>query len=432
MLQEKIESTSATITVIGLGYVGLPLALLLVSAGFEVTGIDQDTEKVDSLLRGRSYDVDLGSDEVRSALDTGRFTVQPGFPAPFSSDVWIICVPTPLNVANKPDYRHVYAALDDIRGFLQRGNLVVLESTVGPDFTRDQLVPRLEATGLTLGRDFYAGYSPERRNPGMTTPGLRDVPKLTSGVTSTCRQLTDLLYRRAGMTTVSVSAPAIAEMAKLLENTYRDVNIALVNELARVCRAEGINVHEVIEAASTKGYGFAPFWPGHGVGGHCIPIDSVFYAQWARERGHPAAVAEKARAVNDSMPAHAAERIRGELATCRCMDTAGSRLMFLGVTYKPDVNDLRGSPTLEVMEHLAEEGARLSFHDPYINEVQVGRHSLERQRLCNEVLGAQDAVILSVAHRHYDPGWLAASGPLVIDLTGAMRGHRAPQLRSLF
>lgn len=414
----------------GLGYVGLPLAVLCCERGYRVTGIEADAEKRRTLHEGLSYTVNVTDEQIRRAMETGLTIAENLGDAP-SLDVVVICVQTPL-AGHRPDYTALFSAVDAVAaGSPDREQLIIVESTVEPGTTEAGVLPRLTAEGREVGRDFYLGFSPERVDPGGEFGDLLAAPRIVSGATADCRSLTEIFYRQLGISTVPVGSPAVAELAKLLENTYRDVNIALVNEMAQACREAGIDVREVIRAAATKGYGFQAFNPGHGVGGHCIPVDSIYYTHWAGGTGTRAALAEKARLINQGMPGYAVRRIEEELAR-KGKRALQASITFLGVTYKRNVNDLRGSPTVSMIRELLRNGVKMTYHDPFIPRLRVNGRTLNRVPLRRELLAGQDCVIMAVAHDEYAPAWVEGCCDLIIDMTGRLSGSNTSGVVDLF
>jgi len=410
---------SAKIGVVGLGYVGLPLAILAGIKGYDVLGIDLDKKKVASLLSGSSYVSDVSDQDLQALLCTGNIRIQSEYSELLSCDVIVICVPTPLTAENKPDYSSLIGAVKGITAVLRQGQLVILESTVAPGVTESTVLPLLEAGGQIGGKDFFLAYSPERIDPGNKSCGLQNTAKLVAGLTDRCLFLAQQMYQALGIEVISVRTLAIAEMAKLLENTYRDINIAFINELAQVCHACEINIWEVIDAAATKPFGFQMFYPGPGVGGHCIPVDSVYYSCWARANGVPAKLAEHARLVNDAMPKYLAGRI-SEILQSKGKSLAGSNILVLGVTYKQNIADLRESPSIELISELRRRGCNVSFYDPYVSEISLSSARLERVYLDEQTVVRQDCVVLAVAHSTYNLAWLYDFSPLIFDLTNGM------------
>ncbi len=418
MLQHKLTSRTARIGVVGLGYVGLPLALLCNRRGYAVTGIEKNEEKVEQLRRGESYVVNIADSDVRTFMKKPGNTVTSNLGACRECDVVLVCTPTPLTDRGQPDYSHLFGVLEGMSERMRRHQLIVIESTVGPGTTELEILPRLEEGRSPVGEGFFLAYSPERVDAGDAQLSLEHVPKLVSGVTDECCRLARIFYGGLGISTVDTSAPIIAEMAKLLENTYRDVNIALINETARICGANGIDIWEVISAASTKGHGFQPFYPGAGVGGHCIPVDSVYYSTWARSTGHAASLADLSRQINASMPEYAADRIEQVLHR-KGIDPRRARILFLGVTYKKDVNDARQSPAASVIRILRRRGTRVDFHDPFVHRLTLLGQTVERVPVDGIARSDYDCVVLAVAHSCYELGQIVRLGTLMVDFTGS-------------
>ncbi len=364
-LKGKIHDHSARLGVIGLGYVGLPLAVEMVKAGFQVTGIDIDRRKVESLNAGISYVLDVPSDTLLASVTEGKLRATQSLAIIRNLDTISICVPTPLRKTRDPDLSYVMAAVEAVRNHLRPGQLIILESTTYPGMTQEVVLPVLEKTGLRVGKDFFLAFSPERIDPGNQTYTTRNIPKVIGGVTPQCTELATLLYQQFVEQVVPVSSPGTAEMVKLLENTFRSVNIALANEMALVCQALGINVWEVIEAARTKPFGFMAFYPGPGLGGHCIPVDPHYLTWKARLNGLEPRLIEVAGQINSLMPSFAVTRVTDALND-RQKSLKGSKILALGVAYKRDVNDLRESPALEVLYKLHEKGALVSYADPHV------------------------------------------------------------------
>jgi UDP-N-acetyl-D-glucosamine dehydrogenase len=427
---EKKEVLFAGVAVIGLGYVGLPLAVLAAKKGYRVLGIDKNREKVASLERGELYIAEVPGSELRNLTGGGLLRNVTEYTELPSYDVILVCVPTPLSDGGRPDYRHLQAAAKEIAARLRPGQLIIVESTVAPGTTASLFLPLLQERQMEAGYDFYLAYSPERIDPGNREYSLGNIPKLVAGTTPACRRLARFFYHSLGITTIPVRDMETAEMAKLLENTYRDVNIALVNEMAQVCRYNGLDIREVISAAATKPFGFQAFYPGTGVGGHCVPVDSIYYTTWARESGRPAVLAEKARAVNAAMPLHAANVISEALAE-EGRQLAGSKILLLGVTYKKDINDTRESSALKLLELLQEKGAKVSFHDPLVQAVSLRSGTLRGVSLNNSILAGRDCVVIAVAHTAYDLSRIYTSSRLIVDLTNALAGFPTGKIRKL-
>lgn len=413
--------------VIGLGYVGLPLIDAFVRAGFRCQGFDVDPRKVDALTAGRSYIKHIGSERVAGWLEQDKFTATADMARLSEPDVLLICVPTPLTDARDPDLTYVTGTCKAIAKSLRRGQLVVLESTTYPTTTRDVMVPILESSGLKAGDDFFVAYSPEREDPGNPNFSAAQIPKVVGGLDEPSRDLAALLYGSAVAGTVTVSSCEVAEAAKVLENIYRAVNIALVNELKVLFDAIGIDVWEVINAAKTKPFGFQAFYPGPGLGGHCIPIDP-FYLSWlARKHGQTTRFIELAGEVNTSMPRYVVGRL-AEFLNDVAKPIKGSKICLLGVAYKKDVDDPRESPSFELMELLLERGADLTYSDPHVPVLPEMRHhrlpAMESTPLTPQFLAAQDCVLIATDHTAFDYDQIVAHAPMVLDTRNATAAVR--------
>ena len=420
-LREKIEDRTARVGVIGLGYVGLPLAVEFCRAGFEVTGFDIDRSKTESINSGRSYIGDVPTDQVAECVRSGRLWATTDMAALARMDVVDICVPTPLRKTKDPDMSYVVSAAEEIARYIHRGMLVVLESTTYPGTTTEVLQPMFEAKGFTVGDEFFLAFSPERVDPANERFTTRNTPKVVGGTTPACVEVAAALYRSAIDTVVPVSSTQVAEMVKLLENTFRAVNIGLVNELALMCHRMGIDVWEVIEAARTKPFGFMPFYPGPGLGGHCIPIDP-FYLSWkARQYHFECRFIELAGHINGSMPEYVVQRISEALNT-RKQAINGSRIHVFGVAYKKDVSDMRESPALDVIELLHRSGAVITYTDPYVPELREGELSLDS--VPDSALGPGiDCAVICTDHRAFNYAGIASTFPLVVDTRNALKGQ---------
>ena len=429
-LRDKLEKRAARIGVIGLGYVGLPLVLLLSEQKFQVTGFDIDKSKVDTLSQGGSYIVRIPGTEIQAAQRAG-FTATTDYSRIAKMDAVLIAVPTPLNDHHEPDLSYIVATGEAIAPHLRAGQLIILESTTYPGTTEELLVPILEKNprGLKAARaenngegTFFVAFSPEREDPGNDTVARADIPKVVGGFNAAATELGCKLYGTIFRRTVAVSAPAVAEMTKLLENIYRCVNIALVNELKLLCLRMGINIWEVIQAASTKPFGFQPFYPGPGIGGHCIPLDP-FYLSWkAKEYDFHTRFIELAGEVNLSMPYHVVASTMEALNRQR-KSLNGSKVLVLGVAYKKDIDDLRESPALTIIELLQREGAQVSYNDPFFEYVGQGRrYKLEMANTSLENLQQFDAVLIVTDHSSYDYATIVKQSQLVIDTRNATRG----------
>ena len=419
----KIESNDAVVGVIGLGYVGLPLLAAFHRAGFRVIGFDVDSKKIEALHRGENYLKHLGKSLVSDMKKQGRFDATEDFARLAEADAILSCVPTPLGAHLEPDLTYVERTADDIAKTLRAGQLIVLESTTYPRTTRDIMLPRFEARGLKCGTDFFLAYSPEREDPGRKDHNTQTIPKLVGGIDPASGEVATALYRKAIKQVIPVSSAEVAEAAKLLENIYRAVNIALVNEMKMVLTAMGIDVWEVIRAASTKPFGFQAFYPGPGLGGHCIPIDP-FYLTWkAREVGMPTRFIELAGEVNRAMPDYVVQRTALALND-RGKAVKGSRILVLGLAYKPDVDDVRESPSFELIEKLMHLGAKVDFHDPHVTATHKMRHydlDMKSIELSKQSLAGYDCVLVATHHAAYDWQMIADNAKLIVDTRNALR-----------
>jgi nucleotide sugar dehydrogenase len=402
------------VIVVGQGYVGLPLAVAAANAGHRVVGVDHDARRVDALNRGASPVGDISDDDLRAVVSSGAYSAAADFAAVKGADVVVICVPTPYH-HDQPDLSYVEHACEDVGANLTRDCLVILESTTYPGTTEEVLIPILErVSGLTAGSDFHAAFSPERIDPGNPTYGIRNTPKIVGALTPEGQQRAVDFYGSFVDTVVPVSGPRAAETAKLLENTFRHINIALVNELAILCRDLDIDVWEVIDAAASKPFGFMPFYPGPGVGGHCIPVDPMYLSWRVRQFGGSAKFIELARDVNDAMPAYCVTRIQ-ELLNDRERAVKGSRILVLGVAYKQDIGDMRESPAIALVQGLLARGARIDFHDPHVPVLHVDGEELRSVSLDDERLRSSDCVVVVTAHHGIDYERVARVAPLVFD-----------------
>jgi len=420
-LEEKLRNKSARVGIVGLGYVGLPLALAFSEAGFKVLGFDIQQKRVNLVNQGRSYIADVSSDRL-SAIRVKKLLEATTDQSKLGEvDVICICVPTPLTKTKDPDLSYVIRESEKISQHLQPEQLVVLESTTYPGTTKEVILPILERSRLKGGSDFHLAYSPERVDPGNEKYGIRNTPKLVGGIDSQSAKLAELLYRQIAEAVVSVSCPEVAEMTKVFENVFRSVNIALVNELAQLCEKMGISVWEVIDAASTKSFGYMPFYPGPGIGGHCIPLDPYYLANKAREYDFHTRFIELAAEINEQMPRHITSRIMESLNT-QGRSLNGAKVLVLGAAYKKDVEDLRESPSLRLIELLQEKGAKVSYNDPYISKIQLSEGTLTSVELTEESLSSADCVVIATDHSIYDLEQIAARAKLVFDTRGATKG----------
>ena len=422
-LQQKIDDRSVCVGVIGLGYVGLPLLRAFWDADFHVIGFDIDPEKITTLKQGGAYLKHLGDDFTRKMSQSDRFDATTDFGRLGEPDAILVCVPTPLGAHLEPDLSYVERATDDIAATLRSDQLIMLESTTYPGTTRQVMLPRLEASGLTCGKDFYLAYSPEREDPGRKTHDTNTIPKLVGGIDDTSGRLASALYSQAIGQIVEVGCAEIAEAAKLLENVYRAVNIALVNEMKVILDAMGIDIWAVVEAAATKPFGFTPFYPGPGLGGHCIPIDPFYLAWKAREVGQPTRFIEMAGQINRAMPDYVVRRTTLAL-NARGKSVAGANILVLGLAYKPDVDDVRESPSFDLIEKLQALGATVQYNDPLVPGTHKMRnHDLNMRsvELSAESLKAYDCILVSTAHSAYDWQMIADNAQLIVDTRGALR-----------
>ena len=422
-LREKLEARTARVSVIGLGYVGLSLAVELAKAGIVVRGVDLDLERVSLLNRGESYLVDVPADTLAPLVASGRLAASTSFEQASASDAVIICVPTPLRKSKEPDISFILSAVESLLPHLHPGQLMVLESTTYPGTTEEVVLPRLQANGLVIGSDFFLAFSPERVDPGNKRYTTATIPKVVGGVTPACTELAAALYRQVTQTVFEASSPRVAETAKLLENTFRSVNIALANELAFACRKIGVDPWEVIEAAATKPFGFMPFYPGPGIGGHCIPVDPLYLSWKVRLTGYEAQFIALADQINRAMPEHVVNLV-GEALNDRGQAIRGSGVLVMGVTYKPDVNDIRESPALEIIEMLERKGAVVSYADPFAPQLSIDGSKLTAVEASAANVGAADCVLILTNHTSFDYSMIANRAKLVVDTRNALRAYR--------
>ena len=424
-LRERIDARTARVGVVGLGYVGLPLAVEFARAGFVATGIDLDQRKVDAINQGTSYIPDVETDEVARLVASGRLRATTDFGAVAALDTINICVPTPLRKTKDPDMSYIVSAVEQIARGLHPGMLVILESTTYPGTTEELVQPMLEAGGLKAGVDFYLAFSPERVDPGNPTFNTHNVPKVVGGIGAESTALASALYGAAIETIVPVSSPRSAEMVKLLENTFRMVNIGLVNEIALMCDRLGLDVWEVVKAAATKPFGFMPFYPGPGLGGHCIPIDP-FYLSWkAKQTGFDPRFIELAGQINGQMPHFVVDKIADALNRHQ-RSINGSTVLVLGVAYKRDIDDMRESPSLDVMALLHQKGATVKYADPYVPMLAArawhGGFDMQTEPLTASAVAAADCVAILTEHRSVDYDMVLRSARLIVDTRNAIAG----------
>ena len=421
-LQEKIRSRKARVGVIGLGYVGLPLAVEFARAGLDVTGFDVDSGRVEDVNQGRSYIVDMSDGEMREILASGRLRATADFSHLADMDTINICVPTPLRKTKDPDLTYIVSAVRSIREHLRRGQLVILESTTYPGTTEEVVQPILEESGLRAGRDFYLAFSPERIDPGNPNFNTRNIPKVVGGHSPECAAAARTLYEQCIDTVVPVSSTRVAEMVKLLENTFRSVNIGLVNELAQMSQRLGIDVWEVIDAAKTKPFGFMAFYPGPGLGGHCIPVDPYYLSWKARMHDFEPRFIELAGIVNESMPRFVVERIT-EALNRQSKSVRDSKIHLVGIAYKRGVNDVRESPALNVLKLLFEKGAILSYSDPYVPKLREEGLELSSVPLEATLSNGCDCAVILTDHTEFDYGFIARNARAVVDTRNALRAY---------
>ena len=416
-LIQKVVKKKALIGIIGLGYVGLPLVLRFCEEGFNVLGFDVDSKKVATLRRGRSYLKSILSSRISKFIRSGHLDVTDDFSRLDEPDCILICVPTPLTEKMEPDLQYIEKTTEAIRQNLRKGQLVILESTTYPGTTEELILPRLASTGLKAGRDFFLAFSPEREDPGNKRFSTHQIPKVVAGVTPSCQRVVTTLYDQIIKKVVPVSSPRVAELTKLLENIYRSVNIALVNELKMLTDRMGIDIWEVIEAASTKPFGFAPFYPGPGMGGHCIPIDPYYLSWKAREYDFTTRFIFLAGEINVHVPYYVVAKIQDAL-NARGKSIKGAKLLILGVAYKKDVDDARESPALAIMDLLQDKEAVILYHDPYIAALPPFRKynfKLKSSPLTKSLLQRIDAAVVVTDHSSIDYSWVVKHAPLVID-----------------
>lgn len=425
-LEQRITEKTARVGVLGLGYVGLPLAVEFARAGFDVVGIDVQQSKVDQFNSGHSYIKDVSDREFRPLIESGKLRATADFSVIRDLDTIDICVPTPLRKTKDPDMSFVISATEAIARHVHPGLLVMLESTTYPGTTDELLLPKLQASGLKVGQDFFLCFSPERVDPGNPKFQTSNIPKVVGGITPVCTQMGALFYKQALETVVPVSSTRVAEMVKLLENTFRMINIGLVNELALMCDRMNIDVWEVIDAAATKPFGFMPFYPGPGLGGHCIPIDP-FYLSWkSKEAGIEARFIELAGYINGRMPEFVVERIQHALNEAT-KPVRGSHIHVLGTAYKRDIDDVRESPALDVILLLLRLGARVTFSDPFVQTIQINGTDLDSEEMFPAVANA-DCVVIITDHTKVDYGAVVKQAKLILDTRNALKGFRSENI----
>ena len=425
ILEEKIRTRTARVGIVGLGYVGLPLAVEFAKAGFQVTGIDVSSEKAKRVNAGDSYVGDIPSSVLGPLVESGKLRATSDFSAVLELDTINICVPTPLRKTKDPDMSFIVSACQEIEKSFHAGMLVILESTTYPGTTDEVVLPMLAKSGLEVGQDFFLCFSPERVDPGNPKYQTSNIPKVVGGVTPACTEMGRLFYAQALETVVPVSSTQVAEMVKLLENTFRMINIGLVNEIALMCDRIGINVWEVIDAAATKPFGFMPFYPGPGLGGHCIPIDP-FYLSWkTKQAGIEARFIELAGYINGQMPHFVVDKVQNTLNDA-AKPVKGSKVHVMGVAYKRDIEDMRESPALDIMLLLQKRGAIISYSDPHVPVVKLD--GLNLQALPEIAAAEADCVVIVTDHSSFDYGALVERAPLIVDTRNALKKYRSPKI----
>ena len=420
-LKKKILEKKARIGIIGLGYVGLPLAVVFAKKGFKVYGIDIDKDRVARFNRAESYILDVPSADLVRVRKERKMVATTDFSVIRELDAIIICVPTPLNKTKEPDVSYIVSAVENIKRFMKRGQVVVLESTTYPGTTEEVMLPVLESTGSKEGKDFFLAFSPERVDPGNKKYDTENTPKIIGGISEPSTEIAKLLYEQVIETVVPVSSSKVAEMVKLLENTFRIVNIGLVNEIMLMCDKLGIDVWEVIDAAKTKPYGFMPFYPGPGVGGHCIPIDPIYLSWKARGHGFEARFIDLASHVNSQMPHYVVEKVRDGLNEHR-KPLKGSKVLIVGVAYKKDVKDLRESPALEIITLLQARGAMVSYYDPLFPYLTMDRIDLKSAKGDAASFRQSDCVVIVTDHTSVDHSFIAKHAKLIVDTRNVLKG----------
>lgn len=419
-LIEKFENKDAKIAILGMGYVGLPLAVVFAEAGFDVTGIDPIKEKIDLLNRGESYIIDVPSEQVKKLVEAHKLHATTDFSVIKEMDAVSICVPTPLRKTGDPDLSFIISATESLSNYLHSGLVVVLESSTYPGTTREMVLPRLqESCDLEVGKDFFLAFSPERVDPGRTDWTTINTPKVIGGITEDCSEVSAVWYAQALEKVVPVSSTEVAEMAKLLENTFRMINIGLVNELAIMCNRLNVDVWEVIEAAATKPFGFMKFTPGPGLGGHCIPIDPLYLSWKLKSLNYNARFIELASEINTNMPRFVVTKVQDALNDVE-KPIKGSDVLILGAAYKPDIDDIRESPALDVIHLLEQKGANVSYHDPYVSHISHEEWELESIKDLDRSLESADCVVIVTNHKVYDYDEILKKSKLIVDTRNAL------------
>jgi len=422
-LKSKIQSKKANIGIIGQGYVGLPLAVEFAKAGFKVTGFDTDEKKVTSINKGISYILDVPSQNIKELITSGKLKATTDTRLLNKMDVIIICVPTPLRKTKEPDISYILSASDAIANNKKKGQLVILESTTYPGTTEEIILPKLNGDGLKAGRDFFLAFSPERVDPGNPKYKTRDITKIVGGVTPECTELARILYSQAIKEVIPVSSTRSAEMVKLLENTFRSVNIAMVNELALMCNKMNLDVWEIINAAKTKPFGFMPFYPGPGIGGHCIPLDPLYLSWKARQHGFEARFISLADEINAYMPHYVVDKIT-TILNDKKKPLKGSNILIIGITYKKDINDVRESPALEIVNSLIKKEANVYCHDPLVSSFEIDNKKISTVKLTKDIVSKSDLVVIITDHTNVDYRLILDNAKLIFDTRNALKDFK--------
>jgi len=429
-LIDKIKTRKAKISVVGLGYVGLPLAVEFARCGFSVMGIEKNRSKVKRIQEGRNYISDVKDSDFKAVVRKGLLKSTDRFVPLKTQDVVVICVPTPLRKTRDPDISHILSAIEEIAKYLHREQLVILESTTYPGTSRELLLPILEKTGLKVGRDFYLVFSPERIDPGNKIYNLSNTPKIVGGITSNCAHIAKSLYKQITTNVIVVSSTEVAEMVKLLENTFRSVNIGLVNEIALICDKLGMDTWEVIEAAASKPFGFMPFYPGPGIGGHCIPVDPHYLTWKLKTVNFYARFIELAGEINSKMPEFLVSKITDALNRNR-KSIKDAKILLLGIAYKRDVSDTRESPALDVFRLLRNKGAKVNYNDPYVSRIEIDGKRYISKRITAGTIKSYDCVVIVTEHKKYDIPEIVKRAKLIVDSRNATKGIRSKKIVKL-
>jgi UDP-N-acetyl-D-glucosamine dehydrogenase len=421
-LINKFKGKSAHVAVLGLGYVGLPLAVVFAESGFKVTGIDPIEDKVRQINEGKSYILDIPGEKIKKLVDSGNLSATTDYSVLSEIDGVSICVPTPLRKTGDPDLSYILAVSDSLKEYVHKGMVIVLESTTYPGTTREMILPKLEESGMQVGKDFFLAFSPERVDPGRTDWTTTNTPKVLGGITPACLEVSKAWYSSALETVVPVSSAEVAEMAKLLENTFRMINIGMVNEMAIMCDRLGVDVWEVIEAAATKPFGYMKFLPGPGLGGHCIPIDPLYLSWKLKTVNYSARFIELASEINTSMPRYTVSKVQDTLNLHK-KALNGSSVLVIGIAYKPNIDDLRESPALDIIHLLEQKGAQVSYHDPYIKSFNHDGVKMESVSDLDSAVKAADCVVIVTNHAAYDYQKMLADAKLIVDSRNALGLH---------